>query len=59
MTKLLSFNDAKKYLNVSRATLYRIIQGKKIPAVKVGGQWRFKQERLSEWLDENEVIKNT
>ena len=56
MDKLMDFNDTKKYLNTSRATLYRLIHDKKIPAFKVGGQWRFNKERLNKWLEATENI---
>ena len=57
MTTLMNFNDTKKYLKTSRATLYRLIQSKKIPATKMGRQWRFKKERLDKWLEAHENIK--
>lgn len=55
---LMDFKDAKGYLRVSRATLYRLLQDGKIPASKVGGQWRFRRERLEEWLEEQENRRN-
>jgi len=58
MDKLMDFNDTKKYLNTSRATLYRLIHTKKIPAFKMGGQWRFKKERLDKWLEAHENVSN-
>jgi two-component system probable response regulator PhcQ len=39
-----------RYLNVNKFTLYRLVTEKKIPAFKVGGQWRFKQEMIDAWL---------
>jgi len=56
MDKLMSFDDTKKYLKVSRATLYRLIHGKKVPAFKVGGQWRFRKDRLDKHLEKSENI---
>ena len=50
-SRLVTFNEAKKYLRVSTATLYRLIYRKKVPAFKVGDRWRFRQERLDERLD--------
>lgn len=37
-------------LRVGRATVYRMAIAKKIPARKVGRQWRFSRARLKEWL---------
>ena len=55
--RLMDFNDARQYLKTSRATLYRLIRNKKIPASKLGGQWRFKRDRLDGWLEEHENIR--
>jgi len=58
MYKLMDFKDAKIYLKTSRATLYRLIQDKRIPAFKVGGRWRFDKERLDKWFEDHENIKS-
>lgn len=50
-SKLLTFDEVKKYLRVSSSTLYRMAQAGKIPASKVGRAWRFKKERIDAWLD--------
>ena len=39
-----------RYLNVNRITVYRLVTGKKMPAFKVGNQWRFKKEMIDAWL---------
>ncbi|MFA4982217.1 MAG: helix-turn-helix domain-containing protein [Candidatus Omnitrophota bacterium] len=57
MDTLMDFNDAKRYLKTSRATLYRLIQSNRLPATKMGRQWRFKKERLDKWLEEHENVK--
>ena len=54
---LMDFKDVQKYLNVSRSTLYNLVRAKKVPANKLGGQWRFRKERLVKWLDSQENIK--
>jgi excisionase family DNA binding protein len=55
--KLMLFREAQKYLNVSRTTLYSLIKAKKVPAIKLGGQWRFRKERIVKWLDSQETIR--
>ncbi len=57
MENLMDFNEVKKYLKISRATLYKLLHEKKIPAFKIGGQWRFKKEKLDKWMEDNEVGK--
>jgi excisionase family DNA binding protein len=44
---------------VDKFTVYRLITQKKIPAFKVGNQWRFKQEMIDAWLLEKANIKTT
>lgn len=55
MPELLTFGEAKKFLRTTSSTLYRLIQNGVVPASKVGGQWRFKKNRLEDWLSEQEV----
>ena len=55
--KLMLFKEAQKYLNVSRTTLYNLIKAKNIPAIKLGGQWRFRRERLVKGLDIKKNLK--
>jgi len=50
----MTFNEAKKYLHVSRATLYRFATQGTTPAFKMVGRWRFKKEKLDKWLDGQE-----
>lgn len=42
--------EAAKKLRVAEVTLYRLARQGRIPAVKVGGGWRFKPEVLDAWL---------
>jgi excisionase family DNA binding protein len=39
-----------RYLNVNKFTVYRLINQRKIPAFKVGNQWRFKQALIDAWV---------
>lgn len=48
---LLTVDEVARYLNVDKFTIYRLITQGKLPAFKVGGQWRFKQELIDEWLE--------
>ncbi len=48
---LLTMDDLALYLRVSRRTIYEWLKSEKIPAVKLIGQWRFKKEKIDEWLE--------
>ena len=40
-----------EYLQVNLRTVYRLIKAGKIPAVRVGRQWRFRKRDIDNWLD--------
>jgi len=43
------------YLQVNLRTVYRLIKAGKIPAVRVGRQWRFRKRDIDAWLDGHRV----
>jgi len=46
----LTTEEVLEYLNVNLRTVYRLIKAGKIPAVRVGRQWRFSKSDIDEWL---------
>ena len=54
---LMTIEEVAAYLKVSKETVYKMAQQKKIPASKVGSQWRFKLETVEEWLESKINIK--
>lgn len=50
--KLLTLEEVSKYLRLHRMTIYRLAQRKRIPASKVGRVWRFRKQKIEQWLDE-------
>ncbi|MGH9857368.1 MAG: helix-turn-helix domain-containing protein [Acidobacteriota bacterium] len=55
---LLTAEQVAHYLRVDKFTVYRLVAQKKIPAFKVGNQWRFKQDLLDEWLKKNSNLSS-
>src|SRR4051794_25375663 len=47
----LTTEDVLEYLQVNLRTVYRLIKAGKIPAVRVGRQWRFRKRDIDVWLD--------
>jgi len=47
----LTTEEVLEYLHVNLRTVYRLIKAGKIPAVRVGRQWRFRRADLDTWLD--------
>jgi nitrogen PTS system EIIA component len=50
---LLSPKQLAEYLQLSQRTIYRLLERGDLPAVRVGGQWRFRKAAVDEWLDLN------
>ena len=51
--KEIDFLNAKQaaiYLQINEKTLYRLIREARMPAMKLGREWRFKKTLLDEWL---------
>lgn len=48
---LMTPEDVANYLSISPRTVYDYAQKGKIPAIKIGGQWRFREDDISQWLD--------
>ncbi|HNV85729.1 MAG TPA: helix-turn-helix domain-containing protein [Candidatus Omnitrophota bacterium] len=45
-----TIGQVAKYLQVSREKIYKMAQKGKIPASKVGGQWRFDLKEIDAWV---------
>jgi len=49
-TAILTLKEVSEYLKVTERTIYRLAAGKKMPAFKVGGSWRFKKADIDQWI---------
>jgi excisionase family DNA binding protein len=47
----LTTEEVLDYLQVNLRTVYRLIKAGKIPAVRVGRQWRFRKHDIDAWLE--------
>ena len=55
MTRLMTVGEVAGYLRVTKKTIYRLLLKGKIPATKVGNQWRFDRRAIDKWLQQNVV----
>jgi excisionase family DNA binding protein len=55
--RILTLKEAAAYLQIGIPTIYRLAQAGRIPASKVGGQWRFRREVLDAWMDAQALRK--
>ena len=51
----LTTDEVLAYLQVNLRTVYRLIDAGKLPAVRVGRQWRFRRRDIDAWLDQQRV----
>src|SRR5215510_12014966 len=47
----LTTEEVLEYIQVNLRTVYRLIKAGKIPAVRVGRQWRFRKRDIDAWLN--------
>lgn len=57
MDKWLTLEQIAEYLQMSTSSIYKMAQAGKIPAYKVGRQWRFKKEEIDRWVQRNKFRK--
>src|SRR5215471_4738580 len=55
---MMTVSDVARYLSLSEKTVYRMVH--ELPAMRVGGRWRFRGRDLDAWLlrrrEENEAL---
>jgi len=51
MEELLTLEELSRYLKISKPTLYKMVEKGRIPALKIGNQWRFKKEDINRWVE--------
>ncbi len=51
----MTVEEVAAYLRVNEKTVYRLLKSGKIPATRVGHQWRFDKSSIDSWLKKNSV----
>ena len=55
---VMTLKEVAKYLGLHVMTVYKLTRERRVPAVKIGGQWRFKRGVLDDWL-ENQMHRHS
>jgi excisionase family DNA binding protein len=50
MADLLTTSQVQDKLRVDRTTIYRMVEDGRLPAIRVGKQWRFQEDEIERWL---------
>ncbi|MBA4320205.1 MAG: repressor LexA [Flavobacterium sp.] len=53
---ILTLQEVAEYLKVNEKTVYRMVQSKKLPAFKVGNQWRFLKMDIIKWIESRNIV---
>ena len=56
MTDMLTAKEIQDILHVDRSTVYRMAEAERLPAIKVGRQWRFPADQIQVWLDRQVAV---
>ncbi|WP_240550138.1 PocR ligand-binding domain-containing protein [Candidatus Roseilinea sp. NK_OTU-006] len=56
MTGLLTTHQVQDLLKVDRTTIYRMVEAGRLPAIRVGKQWRFEADEVERWLHERATL---
>lgn len=46
--------EVAKYMRLPQSTVYKLVQEGKLPGFKVGRHWRFRQETIAKWVQDQE-----
>lgn len=54
---LLTVKEVATFLAVTERTVYRLVKDHRLPAYKVGGQWRFKVDLIEAWMRRERALE--
>jgi len=53
--EILTVKQLANYLQMDEHTIYRLAKSGKIPAMKIGAEWRFKKDLIDKWIEEKSI----
>ena len=54
--QILTLKEVAEYLKLAEKTAYKLAAAGKLPGFKVGGSWRFQNEDVQQWIEEQKNI---
>ncbi len=55
---VMSIKELSEYVGLSKSKIYQLIRNKRIPASKIGRQYKFSKEVIDSWLKEKIITGN-
>lgn len=53
MPEIMTLQQVAEYLKFSKDKVYQMANAGRIPAIKIGKQWRFDKNDLEKWIDKH------
>ncbi|MEE8179497.1 MAG: helix-turn-helix domain-containing protein [bacterium] len=57
MQRLMTIREIADYLRLSKVTVYKMTRQGKIPALKIGKQWRYNKSEIDSWVKQKSNSK--
>ena len=57
--QVMDIKELSEYLGIGKSKIYSLIRAKKIPASKIGKQYRFSKDIVDSWLKNNIITEET
>lgn len=54
MDEFWTAEEVSIYLRIPLSTIYKLAQDKVLPGFKVGKHWRFRREKILDWINQKE-----
>ena len=56
--EIMNVAELALYIGVSKSKIYKMIKAKKVPASKIGRQYKFSKQVIDAWLKENIITSS-
>lgn len=56
-TGFMTVKEVAEYLRLTKQKVYRLSQEGELPAYKFAREWRYKKERIDQWIEEQDTYK--
>jgi len=54
--EIMTLQDVAEYLNCHPVTVHRLLAHGKLPAFRLGSNWRFRREDIDRWIEKRETM---
>ena len=57
-TPIMTVKDVAEYLRFSETKVYKLARAGKMPAARIGKEWRFRRDQIDAWIDQQYLNKS-